>query len=106
MRKILISFLMLLMFLPLFSQRRMENLGRGLIASKVPGGVFVNWRIPAQEWRGVSYNLYRDGVKINASPIAGASNYVDPLGTSASKYQVAAVVNGTELAACTEVSAC
>ena len=104
MRKILVSILLFLLFFTLSSQRRMENLGRGLVASKISNGVYVNWRIPAQEWRNVSYNLYRDGAKINASPITGASNFVDASGTLTSKYKVAAVVNGLEQPAGAEVS--
>ncbi|MDR1120800.1 MAG: hypothetical protein LBM08_07760, partial [Dysgonamonadaceae bacterium] len=87
-----------------YSQRRMENLDRGLVAAKVTNGVYINWRIPAQEWRNVNYNLYRDQVKLNTTPITGASNYVDASGTLTSKYKIAAVIDGVEQPACPEVA--
>lgn len=79
-----------------FSQRQMENLGRGLVAQKVNSGMYINWRITGQEWYGTSYNLYRDGVKLNDIPIAGASNFTDPGGTTQSVYTVTAVKNKME----------
>ncbi|NDW19126.1 T9SS C-terminal target domain-containing protein [Dysgonomonas sp. 216] len=104
MKKLILLFLALLAMQPGFSQRRMENLGRGVMASKVDGGVYVNWRITGQEWFGVSYNLYRGATKLNDTPITGASNYLDPSGTLSSQYQVAAVINGVEQAKSPAVS--
>ncbi|MBN2744140.1 MAG: autotransporter-associated beta strand repeat-containing protein [Marinilabiliaceae bacterium] len=77
------------------AQRQMETLDRGVVAVKVPAGVFVSWRIPGDEWYGVTYNLYRDGVKVNASPLE-VSNYLDASGTGTSSYSVKAVVNNVE----------
>ncbi|MDR0810703.1 MAG: rhamnogalacturonan lyase, partial [Paludibacter sp.] len=85
-----------------FAQRQMENLGRGLVAAKVTNGVFVNWRITGQEWRGTDYNLYRDNVKINTAPLS-VSNFTDAAGTLTSTYQVAAIVGGVEQARCAAV---
>lgn len=79
-----------------YAQRRMENIDRGLVAVQVSEGIYINWRIPASEWYDVSYNIYRNNTKINPSPITGASNFTDPQGTSASTYQVAAVIHGVE----------
>jgi hypothetical protein len=44
----------------------MENLDRGVVAVKVPGGVYVGWRMFAYEYgvSGVAYNLYRDGTSV------------------------------------------
>ncbi len=97
MKKILIL-LSLLVSLCSYAQRQMENLGRGLVAQKVSGGMYVNWRITGQEWYGTSYNLYRDGTKLNATPITGASNYTDPSGTTQSVYTVTSVKSGAESA--------
>ena len=80
------------------AQRIMENLDRGTLAIRVNNGIYVNWRLPATEWEGVSYNLYRDGVKINEQPIAGATNYLDTSGTVDSQYAISAIVNGKEQA--------
>ena len=87
MRKLLLIFSLLFLLVQFnFAQRKMENLDRGLLAQKVATGVYVNWRITGQEWFGTSYNIYRDGVKLNSSPITGASNYTDATGTASSKY--------------------
>lgn len=98
MRKIIYILILLLLTPSIYAQRRMENLDRGLLAVKVDDGIYVNWRITGQEWYNVSYNLYRDGVKLNVEPIKGASNFIDPGGITTSKYQVAAIVNGIEQA--------
>jgi autotransporter-associated beta strand protein len=103
--KYLSFFFLFLFFLqPIHSQRRMENLNRGLVAAKTAGGVYINWRITGGEWFDVSYNIYRDGEKINNIPITGASNYEDAAGTLSSKYKISAVVDGIEQPACSEVS--
>lgn len=105
MQKLICSFLMLLLISSsIYAQRRMENLDRGLIAIKVDEGVYVNWRINGQEWYNVNYNLYKDGIKLNTEPITGASNFTDTEGTLASKYQVAAIVDGIEETKCKETS--
>jgi autotransporter-associated beta strand protein len=81
----------------LFAQRQMETLDRGLVAIKVSGGVYTSWRIPGDEWYDVTYNLYRNGTKVNATPLT-VSNYTDAAGTTSSKYTVRAVVSGVEQA--------
>jgi len=99
----IVLFLFFFTALNVLPQRRMENLDRGLIATKVQEGVYINWRITGQEWYGVSYNLYRDGIKLNDIPISGASNFTDQGGTLASKYKVSAIVKGIEQTASREV---
>ncbi|QAY68589.1 rhamnogalacturonan lyase [Paenibacillus protaetiae] len=82
----------------------MEKLDRGLVAVKVSGGVFVSWRLLGTEPSGISFNLYRNGTKVNASPITSSTNYLDPSGTISSSYTVKAVLNGTEQAASAAVT--
>ena len=76
--------------------RQMENLNRGLVAVKVNDGVFVSWRLLGTESSSVGFNLYRNGTKVNSSPITDSTNYLDTAGTSASTYFVRAVRNGVE----------
>jgi rhamnogalacturonan endolyase len=77
-------------------KRQMEYLDRGLVAVKVDNGVFVSWRLLGDEPTDISFNLYRDGVKVNASPITTSTNYADPEGTANSTYYVRVVLNGRE----------
>ena len=74
-------------FLPLFvlgmlsgtasAQRATDVLDRGLVAVQVKadsrklnteGGIFCSWRMPAEEYYDVKYNIYRDGTKLNSEP--------------------------------------
>ena len=86
-----------------FAQRTTDKLDRGLIAMKVSSGVYINWRINAEEYYGVEYNVYRDGVKLNDTPLK-VSNFTDKTGTVNSKYTVAAVVRGVEKPQCAPAS--
>lgn len=103
MRNLLLLCLTFILALPLNAQRRMENLNRDLVAQKTAAGVFLSWRITGQEYYDVTYNVYRDGVKITASPLT-VSNYVDAQGTTSSQYSVAAVVRGKEQQPCKAVA--
>ena len=91
---ILLSALMLCS-LSMNAQRTTDRLDRGLVAVPSGSGSFVSWRIFGEEYYDTKYNLYRDGVKVNAEPL-DVSNYVDNGGRAGAKYQVAAVVRGVE----------
>ena len=85
---------------PASAQRVTDNLDRGLVAVNMGGSTFLSWRILAQEYFGVTYNVYRDDVKI-ADGLT-VSNFTDSgVGTS---YTVSAVVNGVEQAQSASVS--
>jgi hypothetical protein len=62
-------------------------------------GTFLSWRVQPEEYYGVTYNVYRDGVKLNNTPLF-TSNYVDDGVKSTTDYShkwtVRAVVNGVE----------
>ena len=76
----------------------MERLDRGVVAVPVEGGggILVSWRLLGTDAAGTGFNLYRDGVKLNAQPLTGATNHVDAGGSAASRYTIKAVVNGRE----------
>lgn len=78
--------------------RQMEHLGRGLVAVKTESGVFLSWRWLGTEPEDTAFHVYRDGVRLNASPIGGRTNYTDPEGTAESAYWIRAVSNGEEQA--------
>jgi autotransporter-associated beta strand protein len=85
------------------AQRQVDKLDRGLVAMKSGTGVYLSWRILGEEYYDVTYNLYRDGVKVNDAPLS-VSNYTDKSGTIASVYTVAAIVNGQEQEQCPQVT--
>lgn len=104
MRKAFLIALLLGVVLGVQAQRTTDKLDRGLVA--VPsssGGNFVSWRVFGEEYYDTDYNLYRNGVKINTTPLK-VSNFVDAGGNSSSRYQVAPVVRGKEMEKCAEVS--
>ncbi|MCR5395192.1 MAG: autotransporter-associated beta strand repeat-containing protein [Bacteroidales bacterium] len=101
-KKYLFTLLMLCAGVSVQAQRPMEVLDRGLVAVKVSGGVYTSWRIPGEEYYGVSYNLYRDGTLIAEG--LNVSNYVDSEGTAANTYTVAPVTSSGVGAQCDAVS--
>jgi len=72
----------------------MEYLDRGLVAVKVSNGIFLSWRIYGNDNKNVEFNLYRNEVLVNDTPITGVSNYTDKDGTVTDKYEVEAISNG------------
>lgn len=89
------SVLALLVSMGANAQRFTDKLDRGLVAVKTTKGVYCSWRIQADEYYDVKYNLYRDGTKVNAEPL-DVSNFTDTSGSESSQYTVKAVLNGVE----------
>ena len=98
------------------AQRKTDKLDRGLVAvphfssidygsgvNNSQNGILVSWRILPEEYYDVTYNVYRDGTKVNSSPLS-VSNFVDTGGSTFSEYQVRAVVRGVEQDICTAVT--
>lgn len=77
---------------PASAQRVTDNLDRGLVAVNMGGSTFLSWRILAQEYFGVTYNVYRDDTKIAEG--LTVSNFTDS--GAGNSYTVSAVVNGVE----------
>ena len=101
-RILIFSALLLTFALELSAQRMTEKLDRCLVAIQTSNGVFCSWRIMAEEYYDVKYNLYRDGTKIADN--LNVSNYVDASGSASSKYTVKAVVRGVEQSASKEAT--
>ena len=96
MKKILLSAVLLVaVVLTAGAQRKTDKLDRGLIAIPNGSGNFVSWKIFGEEYYDTEFNLYRNGVKVNAKPLK-VSNYQDNSGSASSRYQVAPVVRGVE----------
>lgn len=84
------------------AQRMTDKLDRGLVAIKQTSGVYISWRIFGEEYYDVAYNLYRDGIKLNTTPLT-TSNYTDATGTQQSTYTVAPISQGKEQEPCAAV---
>ena len=84
------------------AQRTTDKLDRGLVAVPSGSSTLVSWRIFAEEYYDTQYNLYRNGVKVNDTPL-NVSNISDPYGRPGSQYEVAAVVRGVEQERCPAV---
>lgn len=97
------SALALLVSMGANAQRFTDKLDRGLIAVQTTNGVYCSWRIQADEYYDVKYNLYRNGTKVNSEPL-DVSNFTDKSGSSSNTYTVKAVVNGVEQAASKEAT--
>ncbi|MGO4541102.1 rhamnogalacturonan lyase family protein [Paenibacillus sp. 2TAB19] len=74
----------------------MEWLDRGVVA--VPAnsgeGILVTWRLLASEYnKGLTFNVYRNGDKVNTSPVA-VLDYVDAGGTTGDFYEVETISTG------------
>ena len=86
------------------AQRFTDKLDRGLVV--VPTGStsgsttnFVSWRRLANEYYGVTYNLYKNGTRI-ATNLTTTSYNDNNNAPPTTQYQVAAVVNGAEQTKC------
>ena len=73
-----------------------EALDRAAVATYMGSGsrYLINWRWLIDDPMQMSFNVYRDGVKLNDSPISDRTNYMDNAGTATSEYTVEAVVAG------------
>ncbi len=104
MRKAVLIILLLSSTLAAFAQRITDRLDRGLVAVPASSGSgnLVSWRIFAEEYYDVTYNLYCNGSKIASN--LSVSNFQHTAGNSSSSYQVAAVVRGVEQEKCAAIT--
>jgi rhamnogalacturonan endolyase len=93
-----LSFLLLLGSFGLHAQYQMEKLTRGVVAIRTGSNNFVSWRWLGTEDDAITFNLYRNGTKVNATPLT-VCNYTDNGAPATATYTVRAVVGGVEQAA-------
>lgn len=74
---------------------QLENLCRGVVAMRAGEANFVSWRLLGYEAKEVTFNLYRDGTKVNSAPLS-VTNYVDTGAPATAKYTVKAVSDAAE----------
>lgn len=91
---------------PVFAQRQMEALGRGMIAVRSSSTqVYIGWRLLGDDPAGIAFNLYRSAngaaaVKLNATPLTATTDYTDGTATFtiSNAYSVRPVLGGVEQA--------
>jgi autotransporter-associated beta strand protein len=91
----LLAFLLSGLFSFVTAQRKAEILNRGLVAVKVTSSqTFLSWRLLGNDPDNISFDIYRDGVKVNAQPIADRTNFSD--NAAGTQYTVKTLLNGVE----------
>ena len=100
MRKIFLSCLLLAASWTAGTARQAEYLDRGVVAVKTTGGVLVSWRSLTTDSKSLAFDVYRDGVKVNTTPVTNSTNFRDAAGTADSKYVVKAVLGSTVQESC------
>ncbi len=81
-----------------------EKLDRGVVAVKTSTGNFISWRSLTSDDASMTFDVYRDGTKINTEPITAGTNIKDGAGTATSKYVIKASVGGTVVETSPETS--
>ena len=73
-----------------FSRLKMENLGRGVVAVREnPEKVNISWRYLTEDPESQAFDIYRNGKKINKTPISDATFFSDSYdGKAAAIYEV------------------
>uniref|UniRef100_UPI000556AED2 rhamnogalacturonan lyase family protein n=1 Tax=Glycomyces arizonensis TaxID=256035 RepID=UPI000556AED2 len=82
---------------------QLENLDRGLVAATTDDGVYLSWRLLADEvsgyndsgLTGADFNVYKGDALL--ATVADSTNYLDTEGDGTAEYRVAAVVDGEEV---------
>lgn len=74
-----------------------DNLGRGVLAVKATEGVFISWRSLPTDDPNLAFDVYRDGVKINETPLTKVTNFTDLAGTTSAKYSIKALLGVNEV---------
>lgn len=76
--------------------KQMEYLTRALVAVRRNAStVYIGWRLLGTDPAAIAFNLYRDSIKVNATPITTSTNFVDSITTNG-VYTVRPVLNGVE----------
>lgn len=77
--------------------KQVEFLTRGLVAiQKTSSSVFLSWRLLGNDPSSIAFNVYRNGVKVNAAPITTSTNYTDATTTPNNNYSITTIINGVE----------
>lgn len=76
------------------AQQQSEKLDRGLVAVRVnPSEVYLGWRLFNEDPENIGFNLYKDGLLCNETPIVKTTNFIDN-STGNGVYSLEAVWEG------------
>ncbi len=65
------------------SHMQMESLGRGVVAVRQdPQNVALSWRYLSADPENITFDIFRNGKKINSKPIANSTYYIDRYSSS------------------------
>lgn len=81
-----------------------EPLNRGAIATYTSSGMLVSWRWLITDPAGMTFNVYRNGESVNATPLAGKTNCLDTSGKGTDTYTVDVLVNGNVVETATAIN--
>ena len=89
------------LFLPVFSQHKMERLNRGVIAVHQDDGVFISWRLLETDNPGTAFDIYRQTdngalVKLNKQPLTGPTHFTDKTADLSKKNTWSVRVSGSK----------
>jgi len=98
--------LLLVLTTNVYSQRKSEKLGRGVVAiNQGSGKVYVSWRLLGTDPSGTTFNVYKstsgaEAIKLNLLPIQTTTDYIDNSANTAvtNAYFVKPVIGGVEVA--------
>lgn len=77
--------------------KQVEFLTRGLVAiQKTSSSVFLSWRLLGNDPSSIAFNVYRNGVKVNSTPITTSTNYLDATTTPNNNYSITTIIDGVE----------
>ncbi|MFT4046325.1 MAG: rhamnogalacturonan lyase [Solimonas sp.] len=68
--------------------RQAERLDRGAVAIPTSDGVLVSWRLLGSDPDELSFDVYRNGRKLNEAPLHEATNWLDAGGEAGDAYEI------------------
>ncbi|HMM02294.1 MULTISPECIES: rhamnogalacturonan lyase [unclassified Dysgonomonas] len=82
-----------------YSRLKREKLGRGLVAVKKNSNTnSISWRYLSSDASDASFNIYRNGKKINSEPVSGKTYFEDKIQPDgALTYQLKQILRETEI---------
>src|SRR5689334_11147198 len=68
--------------------KQVEKLDRGAISVRSGNANLVSWRLLGTDPAGVTFNVYRGRTRVNRTPVATSTNFLDANGPAGAAYTV------------------